>query len=551
MKKKVVSLLTLFITSTDLTAASQQIIWSKTNPLLPPFQHIASLTKPNIQTNAHFKQQNPYQLQMLKSSDLKHLRYQIMFKMIPVWGHQLIIHNKTNAHPLVTGINITGIEFDIDGTEGKRSASDIEQKILSSHHQPVKFKTTEKIIFIDKHQTAHIAYHVSFYTGHQTTKVSSPHYIVDANSGDILKTWDNAHYSKIGQGMGGNALMLPYRSGSFQYGSAIPGLPSLGRFDVDVVNGNCVVQNDSIRVINLDNVTLGYDAFPIGTADETAQRLEAFAYPCDAKSLYLNFADGGSSPINYAFSPINDTMFFAQKTIEMFTIYYRVKQPLGHDLPLRALTHLKHMDNAFAIPTIYEKGELVAHQQIVIGNGAEFLTAPSQSVIGHELSHNFTELNSGLIYNNQSGGINEAFSDMAEIALQDYLRSSYPWYWDGKDWTIAREAVISGEPLRYMDDPTKDGGSIGHSSDYVDGLDVHYSSGVFNKAFYLLAHQPGWSVRQAFQVMVDANQHYWQPTADFSFAACGVIQAAIDRDLDKDAVIHAFADVGVHCENVV
>jgi vibriolysin len=38
-----------------------------------------------------------------------------------------------------------------------------------------------------------------------------------------------------------------------------------------------------------------------------------------------------------------------------------------------------------------------------------------------------------------------------------------------------------------MDDPTKDGRSIGHESDMTSGLDVHFSSGVYNKAFYLLA----------------------------------------------------------------
>ncbi len=543
MKKKIVSLLTLFVTSNSLNAASQQVIWSDTNSSLPPFQK-------NVPNTLSSKQPGYYQLQKMNQRTAKneHTRYQLLFKGIPIWGHQLIVHTRAHAEPLITGVNVTNIETDVDNINGKLTKDDIEQKILSTFNQPIKFKTITKIISIDEQQKAHLAYHLSFYTTNEHSQISSPNFIIDANSGEILKKWDNAHPSKVGQGMGGNALMLPYRSGTFQYGSAIPGVPSLGRFDVEVSNGNCVVQNESIRVINLDNATLNYNAFPISITDETTRGFQGFSYPCDAKSLYLNFADGGSGPINYAFSPINDTMFFAQKTIEMFTIYYRVKQPLGTDLPLRAFTHLKKMDNAFAIPTIYINGQLVSHQQIVIGNGEEFLTAPSQSVIGHELAHNFTDLNAGLIYREQSGGINEAFSDMAEIALQDYLRQSYPWYWDGKDWTIAREAVISGEPLRYMDDPTKDGRSIGHAKDYTNKLDVHYSSGVFNKAFYLLAHQPGWSVQQAFQVMVDANQHYWQPATDFDFAACGVIQAAVDRELDKNAVIESFSEVGVNCK---
>lgn len=543
MKKQVLSLLALLAVS-SIHAASMQVIWGDASQSIPPIHQNNGVFKA-IQA----KQQANYQLKLLtpmaEKSDHKH--YQITYKGIPVWGHHLVFHTKPGVKPLVTGINVKDIEKDVASIEGKLSPADIEQKILASVSGPIKYKITKKIIYLDPQDIAHLAYHVSFYTSKPESPISSPNYIVDANNGEILKQWNNAHHEKIGQGMGGNSLLLPYRSGTFQYGNAIANFPSLGKFDVDVFKDNCFVQNDSVRVVNLENAPLGYDAFPISVSDETNYSLGAFSYPCDANSAYVNFADGVTGPVNYAFSPVNDTMFFAQNTIEMYTSRYKVEQPLGKDLPLRAFTHLGEMDNAFAIPTIIDGGQLLSHQQIVIGNGDVYFTALSQSVIGHELSHNFTDLHSGLIYEGQSGGINEAFSDMAAIALQDYLRTNYPWYWDGKDWTIGRESILSGEPLRYMDDPTKDGFSIGDARDYNDNLDVHYSSGVFNKAFYLLAHQPGWSVRKAFQTMVDANQHYWQPTSDFNFAACGVIQATLDRGLDKRTVISVFDEVGVSC----
>ncbi len=136
---------------------------------------------------------------------------------------------------------------------------------------------------------------------------------------------------------------------------------------------------------------------------------------------------------------------------------------------------------------------------------------------------------------------------MAAIALEDYISQSYPWYWNGNDWTIGREAALNGEPLRYMDKPSEDGFSIEHAQDYYTGLDVHYSSGVYNKAFYLLAHQPNWNIKKAFQVMVDANQHYWQPFSNFDMAACGVIEAAKDRGFDFERVRESFNKVGVNC----
>lgn len=344
-------------------------------------------------------------------------------------------------------------------------------------------------------------------------------------------------------------MRFPYRivMACFQHGTALPGLPSLGKFDVTIKDGMCHVENSALKVMNLENLNLGYDIFPVTVVAEALLQLKAFSYPCDESNLYLNYADGVTGPVNYSFSPVNDTMYFAQQTLDMYDKVYGIEQPIGDDLPLRAYTHLGNMDNAFAIPTISYNGELIAHQQIVIGNGDEILTAPAQSVLAHELSHNFTALNGRLIYEGQPGGINESFSDMAAIALQDYLRQDYPWYWDGADWTIGRDAVKTGQPIRYLDDPTKDGYSIDNAKDYTDDLDVHGTSGVFNKAFYLLAHKPNWSVKQAFQLMVDANMNYWSPIAYYDFAACGVIQAALDREMDASPVIESFAEVGVVC----
>lgn len=548
MKKQVLTALAMSV-AVQTHAASQEMIWGEANQLLPQFKTESPFRPKGLLNTIPSPDQKDYELRLAKpsSTNTQHARYQTFYKGLPIFGHQLIFHNNTGHSPSVTGIQISGIERDITSVEGRLSATDAEQKVLSGLDSPVKFKRIEKVIYIDDKKTAHVAYHLSFYLPKEDKPINAPNYIIDANSGDILKEWNEARNERVGQGLGGNAFPLPYRAGMYQHGDALPNLPSLGKFDVQEILGQCFVQNDSFRVISLENKALGYKAFPVTPEVEEKHDLSAFSYPCSASTLFLNYADGMSGPINYSFSPVNDTMYFAQQTLDMYSDVYGVKKPLGDDLPLRAYTHLGNMDNAFAIPTIRHNGVLMAHQQIVIGNGNMFLTAPAQSVIAHELSHNFTGLNSDLMYEGQTGGINEAFSDMAAIALQDYLRKEYPWYWDGEDWSIGREAVIGANPLRYMDDPTKDGHSIGHARDYTDSINVHHSSGVFNKAFYLLAHKPGWNVQRAFQVMVDANKRYWSPIAYFDFAACGVIQAALDLKLDKKPVIEAFAEVGVTC----
>lgn len=551
MKKGIVSLLIMTAASAAsgaLQAATSTMLWGDAAKSLPQFKQLDLIGQHGF-VKSLYNQKKDYQLELIKEStgSPKHAKYQMTYKGVPIWGYQVIFHSKQGINTTVTGMNVTGIEKEITSIQGAYTAEQIEQKIIGSGNDAIKLKHSKKVIYIDDNKVAHLAYHFFYYSNSEGQEVKAPNYLIDANTAIVLKQWDEVRHRRMGQGLGGNAFPLPYRAGMFQHGNALPGLPSLGKFDVSIKNGVCSVENKSIKVMNLENLDLGYALFPITVFVEPILNIPVFSYSCDANSLYLNYADGMSGPINYAFSPVNDTMFFAQQTLDMYEKRYGLKQPIGDDLPLRAYTHLGKMDNAFAIPTIRIGGELMVHQQIVIGNGEEYLTAPAQSVLGHELSHNVTANNSNLNYEGQSGGINESFSDMAAIALQDYLRKDYPWYWDGEDWTIGREAVKSGQPIRYMDDPTKDGVSIGNAADYHDKLEVHRSSGVFNKAFYLLAHKPGWTVRKAFQLMVDANVNYWTPIAYFDFAACGVIQAAEDRGMNKTPVIAAFAEVGVVC----
>jgi pseudolysin len=527
----------------NVYAVDEQIIWKKSAATLPQYFGIrASQSLPHI---LHPLSKPSYSFKKISNPTAYQKRYQQMYKKIPIWGHELTIQER--GHGLVTGQVVAGVEQDLNSITPQIPMTQVEGNLKDQIEGLIKLTQKEKIIFISEEHKALIAYHFSFFVNTPDHQFKNPNFIVDANSNHILQHWDNAHSESLGQGMGGNAIPLPYRAGRFQYGDFYPELPSLGKFEVTRIGNQCFVENKNFRIISLKNLNLDYDVFPISRAQEKANNLTAYSYPCDESTHFLNLTDGIYEPVNYSYSPINDTMYFAEKTLEMYQRLYKVKEPVGDDLPLHAFTHVGGIESAFAIPTIRINGEIYSHQQIILGNGDDTLTAPTQSVIAHELSHNFTELNSGLIYEGQSGGINEAFSDMASIALKDYLREEFSWYWDGVDWSIGREALMSGLPIRYMDEPSKDGASISNAQNYHRLLNVHHSSGVFNKAFYLLAHKPQWSIRKAFQVMVDANQKYWSPIAHFDFAACGVIQATIDRGWNPAAVIESFAEVGVRC----
>lgn len=511
-------------------AAQVKLIWQEEKP--PTSRHFVAA-------------ETDYQWRALPDQDnAEHQRYQLYYRNIPVWGQQQIKHQLPKNKTLTTGMRISGLEQDLSDLSPAFSLSQAKSLVEQQLNQ-AQYLDAEQVIFIDDQQKAHLAWHLNYID--RGKQLSMPEYLIDAQEGRILKQWNAVHQEAIGQGLGGNDFALPYRPGRFQHGDIMPGIPSLGRFEVKRQNHACIMETPYFRIINLDGIADDESFFPVFNLIEHLRHFKAYRYDCSEASRFINDMEYRNGTTNHSYSVMNDTMYFATQTYEMYEKFYKVKAPLGKDLPMRAYTHIAHLDNAAAIPTIKLSGVTIVHQQIVIGDGNTMLTAATQSVIAHELSHNFTRLHSNLVYEGQSGGLNESFSDMAAFAMMDYLRMAYPWYWDGKDWSLGREAMIGGMPIRYMDDPTKDGKSIGHMRDYHKDLNVHYSSGIFNKAFYHLATSPGWTVRRAFQVMLDANMHYWTPNTSFEAAACGVIQAAKERRYNKNDVIKAFNEVGLTC----
>ena len=105
-------------------------------------------------------------------------------------------------------------------------------------------------------------------------------------------------------------------------------------------------------------------------------------------------------------------------------------------------------------------------------------------IAGHEMSHGVTENTANLTYCGESGGLNEATSDIFGTAVEFYANNAS----DVGDYLIGEKININGNgtPLRYMDKPSRDGGSPDCWSSGVGGLDVHYSSGPANHMFYLL-----------------------------------------------------------------
>ena len=423
-------------------------------------------------------------------------RYQQFYRGVPIWNESAVEVKQTAMRagkPELSGHWVTRLQQDLPSVTPVLSSDQVlaRAKSLKADGYPTTNEKVELVIRLNQASAAQLVYLVSFFV--DGPEPSRPYFIVDANSGSIIKTWEGlTHFDATGPG--GNK-----KTGEYHFGKDLGPLP---------VSDDCTMDNGSVTATDLQH---GHD-----TSDNTP-----FHFSCPD-----NTAD---KAINGAYGAVNDAYFFGNAVVKMYQDWLGLR-PIKGQLYLH-VHYGRRYENAFWDGS-----------SMNFGDGSRRLyPLVSVDVTGHEISHGFTEQNSGLGYDGQTGGINEAFSDMAGAATEFYVKGK-------NSWLIGIDITKGKKPLRYMEHPAKDGMSIENAKDFTDGLDPHLASGVYNRAFYLLANTEGWDVRKAFTIFADANRLYWNAASDYAQAACGVIHAAKDRNFDTDAVTKAFDSVGVSCK---
>ncbi|MFH8621816.1 M4 family metallopeptidase [Streptomyces vietnamensis] len=108
-------------------------------------------------------------------------------------------------------------------------------------------------------------------------------------------------------------------------------------------------------------------------------------------------------------------------------------------------------------------------------------------VAGHEMSHGVTAATANLNYSGESGGLNEATSDIFGTMVEFSADNAG----DPGDYYIGEKLNMSGGYMRRMDNPSADGNSLSCWTSNAGSVDVHYSSGIGNHFFYLAAEGTG------------------------------------------------------------
>jgi Zn-dependent metalloprotease len=181
--------------------------------------------------------------------------------------------------------------------------------------------------------------------------------------------------------------------------------------------------------------------------------------------------------------------------------------------------------------------------------------------VAHEMTHGLTFRTADLVYAGESGALNEATSDIFGTLVE--FAADNPT--DEPDYLVSERT--GPQPLRWMDEPTRDRKSASCWSPSVKDLDVHRSSGVANKFFYSLAVGSGstrWGSSTpcggaapvtgigndaAGAIWYRALTTYMVSSTDFAGARQATLQAAADLygpdSAERSAVQAAWLAVGV------
>ncbi len=174
------------------------------------------------------------------------------------------------------------------------------------------------------------------------------------------------------------------------------------------------------------------------------------------------------------------------------------------------------------------------------GNGTNYHPFTAIDVSGHEITHGVTEHSAGLVYQNESGALNESFSDILGSCIEHFAKP------EGFSWMIGNDMSVSGNGFRNLADPNQNGNPDTYQGDYwvtgnTDNGGVHTNSGVQNFWFYLLTQGgsgtndngdaysvQGIGFEQAGDIAFRNLTVYLNANSNYAAARAGAIQATTD-----------------------
>ncbi len=462
-----------------------------------------------------------------------HVRLDQYYKGISVYGGELLTHFSADGLRTVNGYYLPDIDLDTKTTIGGASAVSTALDDLAEFFGPADQKDLELVVF-PWEGTYYLAWRTVLWSD---SPMGNWEYFVDAKTGEVIfkanRIMADANANDIGTGFG---VMGGVRN----------------HIDTDF-DGAEYRMIDYTRLAS--NNPHGHNGLmPDGNYIQT--NVAGASLP----GVVVTDADNIWDNTTYQ-TPAVDGHVYAS------LVYDWMLATLGRnsfdDMGATMLTSVNYY--AEGNNNAYWNGEQIVVWSWSAGNNS---LAACPDVIAHEWGHAVTTYTSNLIYQKESGALNESFSDMMGAAFE-FAHDSL----DLPDWQIGENISGTSNGFRSMMNPPWAGDPDIYQtspywtdvenctpSNYNDYCGVHSNSGVGNKWFYLLSDGGsfnsvtvgGIDVENAMLVAYRANAHYWSRYTDYPDAAYGTILAANDLDPSgvwADEVLLAWTAVGVPIPN--
>ena len=311
------------------------------------------------------------------ANSLRVVRQQQLFRGVPVYGRSIAVLQDAQGNALrATGELLQNAQFDLTSVTPKLTAA-AALSALKGHAQTllaggatIENEQADLFVYPQDSGATLLVYRVSYFVN-DPQHPSRPTAIIDANTGLVIKSW-NGLTDASANGPGGNL-----KTGKYLYGTNYAAL------NVTQSGSTCTLKNADVTTYNLNHATSG------------AGTVVSFICPTS-----------NTDAINGAYSPVNDAHHFGSVVHDMY-LGYTGGNPLSFPLVMK-VHYGNSYENAFWNGTVMTFGD----------GAATFYPLVSLDVTSHEISHGYTEQNSGLQYTGQSGGMNEAYSDIAGEAAE-------------------------------------------------------------------------------------------------------------------------------------
>ncbi|MFE7759654.1 M4 family metallopeptidase [Streptomyces sp. NPDC057429] len=377
----------------------------------------------------------------------RHVRYDRAYRGLPVIGGDLVVHLAKDG--TITGSDLAHQgAIRIAGTTPKLTAADASAKAVKHAKHVKNAKASSKdsaLVVYAVGKVPVLAYRSAVTGAGETGPASREAVIVDATSGTLLDQYE-LHQSVTGTGNG----------------------VTVGQVSIETTqSGSSYTLTDAAH-----GGTIIYDSY---NSSQSSPKQNARTFSKTTNSW-------GNGTTSSRESAAVDASYGLAKTWDYFKDSFNRSGIRNDGRGAPAYVHVDtNLLNAFYDDDCF---------CMFFGDGSSQNSntpVTTLDVASHEMSHGVTSATANLNYSGESGGLNEATSDIFGSMVEFYAGNTG----DPGDYYVGEKLNMSGGYMRRMDNPAADGNSLSCWTSSAGSVDVHYSSGIGNHFFYLAAEGTG------------------------------------------------------------